>query len=155
MHSTQIHSLEEADWPKSVPAIQSIINNSPSRRLGGRAPVTVHTGMPSRNPLTVALIDCNIQGVESIDQARLQHKLNTDESLDKIHKDADQTLTASRKSVAEGILYYASVLFETTSLSLGRTDPTPRCPPIGSDLAEYPRLAILWAPFLYFSFSTS
>ncbi len=33
----------EADWPTTVQAIQSIINNSPSRRLGGRAPITVQT----------------------------------------------------------------------------------------------------------------
>ncbi len=45
----------------------------------------------------MALTDCNIQGVESIDQARLQQKLNTDELLessDKMYKDMDQTLSA-------------------------------------------------------------
>ena len=35
--------IPESDWTKSVLAIQSIINNSPSRRLGNRAPITVHT----------------------------------------------------------------------------------------------------------------
>ncbi len=69
MHAFNSETLTpEADWPDSVPAIQSIINNSPSRRLGGRAPITVHTGMPSGNPLTVALTDCNIQDVETTDQ---------------------------------------------------------------------------------------
>ncbi len=82
----------EADWPKSVPVIQSIIKNSPSRRLCGRAPIAVHTGMPSGNSLAVALTDCNTEGVESIGQARLQQKLSTDElleSLDRMHEDVD------------------------------------------------------------------
>ncbi len=91
MHAFNSETLTpEADWSKPVPAIQSVIHHSPSRRLGGRTPITVHTGMPSGKPLTVVLTDCNIQGVESIDQARLQQKLGTDElleSLDKMHKD--------------------------------------------------------------------
>ncbi len=60
--------------------------------------------MPSGNLLTVALTDCKIQAVKSIDQARLQQKLSTDElleSLEKINKDVDQTLSASRKSAVE------------------------------------------------------
>ncbi len=55
--------------PYSVPAIQSIINNSPSRRLRGRAPITSHTGMTTGNPVTVAMTNCNIQGMETIEQA--------------------------------------------------------------------------------------
>ncbi len=71
MHAFNSETLTpEADWPNSVPAIQSIIKKSPSHRLGGRAPITAHTGMPSWNPLTVALADCNIQGVETTDQAK-------------------------------------------------------------------------------------
>ncbi len=88
----------------SVPAIQSIINISPSCRLGGPSTNTVHTGMPSRNPLTVVLTDCNFQGVETIDQARILQKLNINkllELLDKMHKDVDETLSASRKNSVE------------------------------------------------------
>ncbi len=68
MHAfnSETHTLE-ADWPNSVPAMQTIINNSFSRRLDGRAPITVHTGMPSGNPLTLALTECNMQGVETTD----------------------------------------------------------------------------------------
>ncbi len=90
----------EADWPSSVPAIQSIISNSRSRRLGGRAPITAHTAMPSGKPLTVALTDCNIKGAETIDQARILQKLNIDKflkSLGKMRKNVVQTFSASRK----------------------------------------------------------
>ncbi len=105
MHSFNSETLTpEDDWSKSVRAIQSIINNSLSRRPGRRAPITVHTVMSSGNPLTVVLTDSNIQGVELINQERLQQNLSTDElleSLDKIHKDVGQTLLASRKSAIE------------------------------------------------------
>ncbi len=45
----------------------------------------------------MALTDCNVQGVETTDQARILQKLNIDkllESLNKMHKDVDQTLSA-------------------------------------------------------------
>lgn len=48
--------VSEADWTKMIPAIQSIVNNSLSRRLGGRASISVHTRMSPGN----ALSDCII-----------------------------------------------------------------------------------------------
>ncbi len=79
MHAFNSAALTpEADWPNAVTAIQSVVNNSPSRRLGGRAPITAHTGMPSGNPLTVALTNCTIQGVENTDQERILQRLNID-----------------------------------------------------------------------------
>ncbi len=52
----------------------------------------------------MALTDCNIHGVESIDQARILQKLNIDkllESLEKMHKDVYQTLLAFEESAIE------------------------------------------------------
>ena len=40
-------NVAEADWTDTVPAIQSIINNSPSRRLGGRPNHRPHRHEPS------------------------------------------------------------------------------------------------------------
>lgn len=37
--------IPEAEWASTVPAIQSILNNSPSLRLANRAPITVQTVM--------------------------------------------------------------------------------------------------------------
>ncbi len=80
------------------------MNNSPSCRLRGRAPITVHTGMPSGNAVTVALSGSKIRNVRSIDQARLQQKMNVDallETLDQMHKDVDSSLSMSRKQAVE------------------------------------------------------
>ncbi len=44
----------------------------------------------------MALTDCNIEDVETTDQARILQKLNINkllESLDKMHKDVDMTLS--------------------------------------------------------------
>jgi len=94
----------EVDWPTSVSAIQSIINNSPSRRLGNRAPITVHTGMESGNPLSLALSEVKIRKTRSMDEARILQELNitaAQEALDNIHKEVEGSLSASRKQAVE------------------------------------------------------
>ena len=76
------------------------VNNSPSRRLGGRAPITVHTGMPSGNPLTVVLTAWNVRNVQSFSQAQPLQKRNINlrlNSLDKIHKDVGDSLSDTRR----------------------------------------------------------
>ncbi len=115
MHAFNSETLTTvADWPNSVQAIQSIINNSPSRRTGGCAPIKVHTGISSKNLLTMALTRCEFQNVDSFDQAIFRQKLK---------KNADQTLSASRKKAFERqplrhIWFLASLLLETSSTSL-------------------------------------
>ena len=94
----------EADWPKSVPGIQSIINNSPARRLGGRAPVTVHTGMDSGNPLAVALANLPIRPASSIENARLMQTLGMERfftSLDNMHRNVEEVLSTNRRQAIE------------------------------------------------------
>lgn len=51
--------IHESDCPSTVPSIQNIINNTLSRRLGNKAPITVHTGMKSGNPQNLALHSIN------------------------------------------------------------------------------------------------
>ncbi len=64
----------------------------------------IDTGMSSGNPLTVALTNCSIQDAETIDQARILQNLRFSElleSLEKMHKDIDWTLSASRQKAVE------------------------------------------------------
>ncbi len=84
MHAFNSETLApEAYRPYSVPAIQSIINNSPSRRLRGRAPITAHTGILPGTLSPWPMTDCNIQGMETIGQAGILQKLNI------THQDVD------------------------------------------------------------------
>lgn len=48
--------LSEDDWPSWLPLAASTINHSPSTPLGGLCPVTVHTGLPPTNPLSVIFL---------------------------------------------------------------------------------------------------
>lgn len=96
--------IPEAEWPSTVPAIQSIINNSPSRRLGNRAPITVHTGMEPGNPLNLALTNLKIIDSASVDKARAMQALELEpllEALDDMHKNVNAVLSESRKKAVE------------------------------------------------------
>ena len=96
--------VPEADWTTTVPAIQSIINNSPTRRLGNRAPITVHTGMEAGNPLQLALVSIGYKDIDSVDEARAIQKLSIDKfqcALDKMHKEVDDTLSSERKKAIQ------------------------------------------------------
>lgn len=101
MHAfnTEVRS-PEVKWPFSVPAIQSVIKNSPSLRLGGRSPITVHTGVPSGNLLSVALSETKMRKTRSINEARLMQNLNVEslnEELDAMHKEVQETLLRTRE----------------------------------------------------------
>jgi transposase InsO family protein len=48
--------IEESAWPDLVPLVQANINHSASSALGGYAPVTVMTGLPATNPLSVVFL---------------------------------------------------------------------------------------------------
>ena len=96
--------IPESDWPKAVPAIQSVINNSPSRRLDNRSPIEVHTGMSPGNPLSVALSSFETRDVDSAEQASILQELKIEEmlqALDKMHKSVSETLSASRTQAVD------------------------------------------------------
>lgn len=101
--STELQ-VPETEWPSVVPAIQSIINNSPSRRLGGRCPIKVHTGMDSGNPLSVALTVAQDKDIPSLDEARVMQDLRIAEAqqvLDDMHREVQSSLETTRKDAID------------------------------------------------------
>lgn len=112
--------IEEADWTKTVPAIQSIINNTPARRLGNRAPVTVHTGMDAGNPLDLALTSLSYKDAFSVDEVRIKQTMDIEllqNALDNMHKEVAATLDATRKKAIER--HNAKTHVKTCILSVG------------------------------------
>lgn len=100
---TELRSAE-TDFPSLVPAIQSIINNSPSRRLGDRAPITVHTGMRNGNPLSVALAIATAKNVSDLNEAEMMQRLNISDllnSLDEMHRDTANRLETNRNQAVD------------------------------------------------------
>ena len=43
-------SLDRTAWPSIVPPIQHVLNHTPVRSLGGKAPVEAFTGLPAQSP---------------------------------------------------------------------------------------------------------
>ena len=93
-----------SEWTKTVRYIQFIVNNSPSRSLGNRAPTIAHTGMDSGSPLNLALKLISQSDASSIDEARVMQNLKVEElqdSLDSMRKEVFETLSAERKKELE------------------------------------------------------
>ena len=53
--------LRTTAWPALLPSVQASINHTPTALLGGRAPVTVFTGLPASRPLDLLLSDSGLQ----------------------------------------------------------------------------------------------
>ena len=96
--------MPESDWPKTVSAIQSVINNYLSLRLDNRSPIEVHTGMSLNNPLSMALSSFETRDVDFTDQTSILQKLRIEEilqALDEMHKSVNDSLTTSRTQAVD------------------------------------------------------
>ena len=82
--------IAESDWLSTVQAVQSIIYNWPARRLGNRAPITVHTGMEPGNPLNLDLASISYMDMDSVQK-----------SLDNMHRSVSEIISETRKSAVE------------------------------------------------------
>ena len=97
--------IAESDWLSTVQAVQSIIYNWPARRLGNRAPITVHTGMEPGNPLNLDLASISYMDMDSVENAQVMQKLNIEsfqKSLGNMHRSVSEILSETRKSAVEG-----------------------------------------------------
>lgn len=92
--------LEETKWPKSVPIIQSVLKNSPSKRLDNNTPLYVFTKLKSANPLAVTLSDQVIVPA-SLDFAQLQRTMAIDElsdAIENMHREVHEATTRERRN---------------------------------------------------------
>jgi RNase H-like domain found in reverse transcriptase/Reverse transcriptase (RNA-dependent DNA polymerase)/Integrase zinc binding domain/Chromo (CHRromatin Organisation MOdifier) domain len=95
--------LQPTDWPRVLALVQAILNNSPSPRLGGSAPLTVFTGHDVDNPLAAALHELEIESasLSFIRAQQLVHMEAMRESLDSLHLQAQQQATRRRQQAVE------------------------------------------------------
>lgn len=92
-------NVPEARWPFLVASAQSVINNSPSRRLAVRAPLTVHAGQSPGSPLSVTLSTHGNNEVSSKEQVGILQNVSVDSllgSLDEMHKKVLGSLSKER-----------------------------------------------------------
>ena len=57
----------KADWPSLTKLIQHSLNHRPQRRLGGRAPITVMTGLPPDNPIDTVFFNPQTLAIASVE----------------------------------------------------------------------------------------
>lgn len=83
----------------SVFSIQSIVNNSSYNRLVGCTPVTVHKGVDSDYPITLALTCARFLKVDSINKSEILQNLQIYYMLiyiDSTHKEVLNPLSDAR-----------------------------------------------------------
>lgn len=82
--------LEISKWREVLPAVQASLNNTPSRRLGGNAPITVFCGRQPSNALDAIVVDSSIRRMSKKSYEELSKRQISDlqEELAKIHEEA-------------------------------------------------------------------
>ena len=105
--------LAPTDWPAVLECVQSVLNQSPLRRLGPRdgappgvhrTPLEVFTGMRPTRPLLRALPLGEFQHCTTLDEARARQVMYVEslqQALDNMHRDVTERVTARRKRAIE------------------------------------------------------
>ena len=95
--------LNEKEWPSALPVIQSIINHTPRKGLGNRAPITVFTGLPPDNPLRLVLkpVVGEVRSVEEVQATRVLQATELEQALDDIHRDVSIRRTKAREEAVK------------------------------------------------------
>ena len=82
-------------WPLVLPLVQGVINHTPSRSLGGYAPVTVFTGLKNESPYRF-LFDPKMDDFKHLrisDQDLARHVSKLAEVLIKLHREVSESKT--------------------------------------------------------------
>ncbi len=95
--------MDQKDWPQVIRLIQSTLNHAPRPSLGGRAPITVFSGLPADNPLRT-MLPAGVAQVEKIDGIHARKLIECDKlvaALDKIHREVSESRTRKRKEAVK------------------------------------------------------
>lgn len=112
----QVH---ETEWSTTEQSIQLLIDNSPLRKLGGHAPITVHTGMVKGKPLSIVLTVAQVRSVHDLNEAGLIQKLNfaeLSEALEEIRREvrvqpsSKQAISVDRRYRETHVIAYKHLL---------------------------------------------
>lgn len=91
--------MTEQEWPFVLPLIQSTLNHTIRDSLGGRAPITAFTGLPSDNPLRT-LLPAGSPEPKTLEFVKSQRLVNMDRMetvLNDLHRDVAQAKTRKRQ----------------------------------------------------------
>jgi hypothetical protein len=86
-------------WPSVVPMLPSTLNNQPSNRLDGTAPITAMTSLPVSTPILSVLSPVNEVGIVSLEHIVAERAANLAllrDALDSIHRALAKSVAANR-----------------------------------------------------------
>lgn len=90
------------EWPNVLPIVQGVLNSSALPRLGGRAPLTVMTGLPADTPLA-SITTSRSERPKSVDLSKLKSLKESEiartlVALESMHKEVKEKQSAARQS---------------------------------------------------------
>jgi transposase InsO family protein len=96
--------IPEEEWPTLLPLVEYTINNTPTERLAGCAPVTVHIGREPTSPLDVVLrSDARTLASVPMDKGAVkEHVTAFVKSLEDIHRKVNDQPQRKRKEHGKG-----------------------------------------------------
>lgn len=81
---------DRTHWPRLLPMVQWILNNSIVESLGNRAPLTVFTGLEPKSPVGVVFDDChNMAEVPMDDPEHVKNLEQLRTAMHQMHKDVE------------------------------------------------------------------
>ena len=83
--------LGQKEWPRVLPIVQSVLNNSPLKRIKGKAPITAFTGLsaytPLRSVMTSRSIEASVLTLEKLRAEQLVEVELTMAAMDDMHRE--------------------------------------------------------------------
>jgi hypothetical protein len=94
--------LAPQEWPCVLPAIQAVVNNSPSSRRAGQTPLTAFTGHARDTPLsrTIQHLIANYS-LSFIKAQRLSESTNLTNQVEKLHNEVSEKVSRQRRKQME------------------------------------------------------
>ena len=92
--------LKEKDWPLVLPIVQSVLDHSKLDSLGGRAPITMFTGLPADNPLRLIVPPSHAKPkqLDEIKALRLMNVESLAEALQTMHREVAERRNVRREA---------------------------------------------------------
>ena len=95
--------LETEAWPDLVPMVQTALNHAPSKKLGYRSPIYIHTGSEAKRPIDT-IVKPNVEVVKTLEDIYEAIEEDLEDLIacrDELHKVVKQSVDRERYKVRE------------------------------------------------------
>jgi Integrase core domain/Integrase zinc binding domain len=95
-------NLAPQEWPFVLPAIQAVLNNSPSSHRAGQTPLTAFTGHARYTPLSLTILHpIANHSISFIKAQQLADSTNLTNQVEKQHKEVSEKVSRQRRKQME------------------------------------------------------